>query len=83
MTGAEISLSFGLYLVSDPPILPKTTGSGLAIGSALSGTGLTIGENVVGMDPEAVFKNGKIVDTVDLKRRQAFTRTIKGTAMEQ
>ncbi|MFH2120830.1 MAG: FMN-binding glutamate synthase family protein [Pseudomonadota bacterium] len=42
---------------------------GLAIGSALAGTGLTIGENVVGMDPEAVFKKGRIVDTVDLKRR--------------
>jgi glutamate synthase domain-containing protein 2 len=42
---------------------------GLAIGSALAGTGLTIGENVVGMDPEAVIKNGRVVDTVDLKRR--------------
>jgi len=42
---------------------------GLAIGSALAGTGLTIGENVVGMDPEAVFKAGRVVDTADLKRR--------------
>ncbi len=42
---------------------------GLAIGSALSGTGLTIGENVVGMDPHTVIKNGRVVDTVDLKRR--------------
>ena len=42
---------------------------GLAIGSALSGTGLTIGENVAGMDPHAVIKNGRVVDTVDLKRR--------------
>ena len=42
---------------------------GLAIGSALAGTGLTIGENVVGMDPGATFKNGRVVDTVDLKRR--------------
>jgi glutamate synthase domain-containing protein 2 len=42
---------------------------GLAIGSALSGTGLTIGENVVGMDPHSVIKNGRVVDTVDLKRR--------------
>ncbi|UCC29327.1 MAG: FMN-binding glutamate synthase family protein [Phycisphaerales bacterium] len=42
---------------------------GLAIGSALAGTGLTIGENVVGMDPEAVIKDGRVVDTVDLKRR--------------
>jgi glutamate synthase domain-containing protein 2 len=49
--------------------IAKNNWEGLAIGSALAGTGLTIGENVVGMDPEAVFKNGMIVDTVDLKRR--------------
>ncbi|MBL7134476.1 MAG: FMN-binding glutamate synthase family protein [Phycisphaerae bacterium] len=42
---------------------------GLAIGSALAGTGLTIGENVVGMDDEAVFEKGRVVDTADLKRR--------------
>jgi glutamate synthase domain-containing protein 2 len=47
----------------------KNNWEGLAIGSALAGTGLTIGENVVGMDPEAVIKNGRTVDTADLKRR--------------
>jgi glutamate synthase domain-containing protein 2 len=47
----------------------KNNWEGLAIGSALSGTALTIGENVVGMDPEAVFKDGRVVDTGDLKRR--------------
>ncbi len=47
----------------------KNNWEGLAIGSALSGTGLTIGENVAGMDPEAVIKDGRVVDTVDLKRR--------------
>ncbi len=47
----------------------KNNWEGLAIGSALAGTGLTIGENVVGMDTEAVIKNGRVVDTVDLKRR--------------
>jgi glutamate synthase domain-containing protein 2 len=49
--------------------IAKNNWEGLAIGSALAGTGLTIGENVVGMDPQAVFKNGRVVDTVDLKRR--------------
>ncbi len=49
--------------------IAKNNWEGLAIGSALSGTGLTIGENVVGMDMEAVIKNGKVHDTVDLKRR--------------
>jgi len=47
----------------------KNNWEGLAIGSALAGTGLTIGENVVGMDSEAAFKNGRATDTADLKRR--------------
>ncbi len=49
--------------------IAKQNWEGLAIGSALAGTGLTIGENVVGMDPEAVIKNHRVVDTVDLKHR--------------
>lgn len=49
--------------------IAKNNWEGLAIGSALAGTGLTIGENVVGMDSQAVIKDGKVVDTVDLKRR--------------
>ncbi len=49
--------------------IAKNNWEGLAIGSALSGTGLTIGENVVGMDPKSVFKNGQAIDTADLKRR--------------
>jgi glutamate synthase domain-containing protein 2 len=49
--------------------IAKNNWEGLAIGSALAGTGLTIGENVAGMDPEAVIKNGRVVDTADLKRR--------------
>jgi len=49
--------------------IAKNNWEGLAIGSALAGTGLTIGENVVGMDPQAVIENGRAVDTADLKRR--------------
>jgi glutamate synthase domain-containing protein 2 len=49
--------------------IAKNNWEGLAIGSALAGTGLTIGENVVGMDTEAVIKNGRVIDTADLKRR--------------
>lgn len=47
----------------------KNNWEGLAIGSALAGTALTIGENVVGMDPGSVLVNGKVTDTEDLKRR--------------
>jgi len=49
--------------------IAKNNWEGLAIGSALAGTALTIGENVCGMDPEAVIKKGRVVDTVDMKRR--------------
>ena len=49
--------------------IAKNNWEGLAIGSALAGTGLTIGENVVGMDVEAEMVGGKVVNTVDLKRR--------------
>ena len=49
--------------------IAKNNWDGLAIGSALAGTGLTIGENVAGMDPDTVVKDGRVVDTVDLKRR--------------
>jgi len=47
----------------------KNNWEGLAIGSALAGTGLTIGENVAGMDPASVIQDGHVVDTADLKRR--------------
>jgi glutamate synthase domain-containing protein 2 len=50
----------------------KNNWEGLAIGSALAGTGLTIGENVVGMDPEAVLQNGRVIQTVDMERRVAL-----------
>ena len=49
--------------------IAKNNWEGLAIGSALAGTGLTIGENVVGMDMEAKIEKGRVKDTVDLKRR--------------
>jgi len=54
--------------------IAKNNWEGLAVGSALAGTGLTIGENVVGMDPESVIKKGRVVDTADLKRRVGLYR---------
>jgi len=47
----------------------KVNWEGLAIGSALAGTFLTIGENVCGMDDGSVIKNGKIVRSPDMERR--------------
>jgi len=51
----------------------KRNWDGLAIGAALAGVSITIGENVVGMDPFAQFANHavypKVVDTEDMKFR--------------
>lgn len=47
----------------------KTHWDGLAIGSAISGTGLTIGENVGGMDVNTKLENGKITHCPDLENR--------------
>ncbi|HYK90340.1 MAG TPA: FMN-binding glutamate synthase family protein [Acidobacteriota bacterium] len=67
--------------------IAKNNWEGLAIGSALAGTGLTIGENVAGMDPDSVIREGKVVDTKDLKHRVAlykdFQRDGYGTIVVQ
>jgi len=51
----------------------KRNWDGLAIGAVLSGVSITIGENVVGMDPKAKFTNHtlypKVIDTDDMKYR--------------
>jgi glutamate synthase domain-containing protein 2 len=41
----------------------------LAAGAAISGAILTIGENVCGMDPDSVFKGGRVVNSPNLKQR--------------
>ncbi|MBU1670760.1 MAG: FMN-binding glutamate synthase family protein [Actinobacteria bacterium] len=47
----------------------KRNWDGLAVGCAISGTMLTIGENVCGMDDESVVKNGKIQKSPDMESR--------------
>lgn len=47
----------------------KTHWDGIAVGSAISGTGLTIGENVGGMDVNTKLENGKIVHCPDIEYR--------------
>ena len=41
----------------------------MAIGAALCGTLVVIGENVCGMDPESEIKNGKVVNSPEMARR--------------
>ncbi|UCE22856.1 MAG: FMN-binding glutamate synthase family protein [Candidatus Aminicenantes bacterium] len=50
----------------------KQNWEGLAKGVALSGSILTIGENVCGMDDESEIKNGKIVRSPDMDSRVKF-----------
>ena len=48
---------------------------GLAIGAAISGVLITIGENVCGMDPDTRLTNGKVAYSKELKRRvEAFRK---------
>jgi len=41
----------------------------MAIGAAISGISVVIGENVCGMDPDAEFRNGRVVKSPELARR--------------
>jgi len=47
----------------------KNNWDGLAIGAAISGFPLTIGENVCGMDPDSKIVNGKVKQAPDLEWR--------------
>lgn len=42
---------------------------GLAAGAAISGVVLTVGENVVGMDPDSTIVKGRVSDSPELARR--------------
>lgn len=42
---------------------------GLAVGTALAGCILVVGENVCGVDPKAEFKDGKVVRSPEMERR--------------
>ncbi len=41
----------------------------MAIGAALAGTLVVVGENVCGMDPDAEIKNGRVVRSPEMERR--------------
>jgi glutamate synthase domain-containing protein 2 len=47
----------------------KQNWEGLAIGAAISGAILTVGENVCAMDEESEFKDGRIVRSPDMENR--------------
>lgn len=49
--------------------IAKKSWDGLAPGAALTGIILTVGENVVGMDENAEFRNGRVIKSPDLAHR--------------
>lgn len=67
--------------------IAKQNWEGLAIGAAICGTILTIGENVCAMDEGSEIKNGKIVHSPDMENRvklfQGWQRDGYGTVAVQ
>jgi len=49
--------------------IAKNNWEGLAIGAAITGIPLTIGENVCGMDPQSEIVDGKVVNSPELEHR--------------
>ena len=52
----------------------KNNWPGLAVGAAITGTGIAIGENVVGMDMDSRFADGKVISSSDLEWRVQLFR---------
>ena len=50
-------------------MIAKRYWDGCAVGAAISGTIVQVGENVCGMDPETRLVNGKVAYSADLERR--------------
>ena len=66
--GIKLKLPFVIPGLGSTAIA-KNNWPGLAVGAAISGIALTIGENVPGMDPEAKIKNGKVIHSPELEWR--------------
>jgi glutamate synthase domain-containing protein 2 len=59
--------------------IARANWEGAAIGAAICGTIVVVGENVCGMDPEAEFKNGRVVRSPEMERRiRTFTEWRNG-----
>jgi len=66
--GIRYKLPFTLGAMGSTNVA-KNNWPGLAAGAAITGTVLAIGENVVGMDMESRFENGKVISSTDLEWR--------------
>ena len=74
---ADVSTVAGGVPLNVPLVIPglgstdvaKRNWDALAVGTAISGAIMTIGENICGMDPDSKYKDGKVVSSEDLKYR--------------
>lgn len=66
--GIKLKLPFVIGAMGSTNVA-KQNWEGLAIGAAISGCILTVGENVCGMDEESEFKDGKIIHSPDMVNR--------------
>ncbi|MEA1964094.1 MAG: FMN-binding glutamate synthase family protein [Candidatus Aerophobetes bacterium] len=66
--GIKLRLPFVISGLGSTSIA-KNNWEGLAIGAALAGVPLTIGENVCGMDENSKIVNGKVINSPELAKR--------------
>ncbi len=66
--GIRYQLPFTLAAMGSTNVA-KNNWPGIAAGAAITGTGIAIGENVVGMDMESKFEKGRVISSVDLEWR--------------
>ncbi|MGD9962432.1 MAG: FMN-binding glutamate synthase family protein [Thermoplasmata archaeon] len=66
--GIKVKLPFVIPGLGSTAIA-KNNWPGLAVGAAISGIMVTIGENVCGMDPKTEIENGKVVKSPELEWR--------------
>ena len=74
---ADVSTSMGGIHLRAPVIagafgstaVAKVNWDGLAVGCALAGSSIVIGENVCAMDPDVKIANGKVTDSEDMAYR--------------
>jgi len=67
-SGMKFKLPFILAAMGSTNVA-KNNWPGLAAGAAITGTAISVGENVVGMDMESKFENGRVISSVDLEWR--------------
>ena len=66
--GIRYKLPFTLAAMGSTNVA-KNNWAGIAAGAAITGTGIAVGENVVGMDMDSKFDNGKVISSSDLEWR--------------